>query len=393
MPGISKPPPGTQVNWTHPLARGLIEVYLFNGGRPVGLVHGKPVLNASSATPKFDETGVAITAANMQQRVPLPRFVGRSITVAVLGAVSSFTGSYGALYGDRNNRPFALNEGAATGNLTLTFDDKFWDITTGPPVPLDGIQRLHYASARPSGGASSVVHLGVGKDMRTVTSGSQVNSAGVVTGGSGTNCLLGLDPGGGAQGARGTYQMVAVWNRYMDPHELAVLENNPFVFLTPPTRTTRYFAIFAAYFQTLDATQTQTATIRRAIAATKAVTQTQTATLSRAVSKALSLLTQTQTPTMLRAVAKQLSTVTQTQTATLARAVGKVLGVTSTQTPTIRRAVAKVLGALTQTQTPSLTPDLIPFLRNLTLTIGRAMTRWTVDSIRSRWKYGPPRQR
>lgn len=242
--GATKPPPGAQVDWGHPLSRGLAECWLFNAqGRPVPLIggQGRAGTYPSSAPASVNEGGLRTNGNGQHVRVTIRPQTSRQATVICLAGVTSLAGNYAAFWHDRNGRPIGLNTTQPAGTLAMTFDDGQWDVTTGPTIPTDGIARLHYASVR-----VGMSHFGVGGNVVSRVPSTVPNSNTWGGAPTGTNGYIATDSNDTTnRRIEGTYHLIAVWNRYMNLNELAWLNAEPYGFLAPP-RPRRLYSSYAS---------------------------------------------------------------------------------------------------------------------------------------------------
>lgn len=359
--GQQKPSLGSSINWGHPLAAGLLDLYLFNeqAGQPRSLVNGVGSTRQGGAV--SDPRGLVVPGSGDYLAIT-PKIVTLTQATWLVYAAFSLGQAFSGIYYDRTTNPGGLmyvgsgpGSGTALG-YTWNNDAATWGWDSSLTAPADGIRRIHAVTVSPS---TSTVYVGT-------KSASQAYAAPSFSWGGGG--AIGTDTfDTAARNTRGVYYLAAMWNRALTASEIAWLNVEPYAFINPPAPRARFVAVLGTQFnQTLTATQTQTPTMIRSVGhIVPTASNSQTPTIIKSVGHKMTTATQTQTAS--RGVLQTGKNVaaTQTQTATQGpRTIAHTTTVTHTQTPSFVKSIPRTLTAV-QTQSASLVAAIAQLAKGL----------------------------
>jgi len=233
----TKPPPGTPINWQHPLAQGISACWVFSEGcgPPAERVCGAlpTVTNYAWASSPYGWSGNfggsstdAYLAYNAGQVLGV-NFAG-PITVASLGNPPPAASYQFILWNYNSTSPYqgfgwGINtSGQTTGNLSLWTSQGSWAYSNNGVV--DGNWHLYAASASGTG-AGSVQWYRDGVSQGTAATGQ------VGTAWSGPTKI-------GQQSAgvclQNQMSLLILWQRALSAHEHAAFSANPWQIFAPP---------------------------------------------------------------------------------------------------------------------------------------------------------------
>jgi hypothetical protein len=227
------PPPHARIDWSHPLAQGLIAYVLPVDGSGIELVHRSGAVTAGTPpTGVTSPMGAAITsnggrfqfgtsAYNLSTagQFSVAQFVRRPTGGGLIRTLNRW-GSTGAvqqwlLYIDASGNPvFIVCDGSATTTLT----------SSGATVAVDEWTFLSASHSGSSyGNTNTIFKNGVQIAIGTASRNMQASSA--------SNLCLGNsdDPSTETGGSHG---VAMAWGRYVFPYEYAQLAADPFQVLT-----------------------------------------------------------------------------------------------------------------------------------------------------------------
>jgi hypothetical protein len=231
--GQQKPPPGAQIDWSHPLARGLVGCWLFNDGAGL-ILHNSatPAVNIQLSASGFSwGTGGLISNPSTNAMVGTCAInIGTSHSVLVLYTPAEVTG-WNCIFATSSAQGLYQNGNRAS-----------WDAGGGgsrnPTTTLTAGQRTHLIYTN---GDSGVTWYRDGKNDGTAAAVSGSVSFATVF-----NDTYN-EPG------VGVFEQILIWNRKISAEEASLVFASPYSFLLPVT-TRRYFVVGGGGAQSLSDT-------------------------------------------------------------------------------------------------------------------------------------------
>lgn len=362
--GTTKPPLGTPVDYSHPLARGLLWCFFFQEGASRwyrDVVQGawlgqffSPVARDGFWGPSLDFTSAIDRVNNFRGTAAL---VAPSVPCAMVAWVDGLASipngtalnGIGTVTGSPLWGPEITN--GASGNLGI-LKNSVADINLGVPYPTQPAVCGWGLRSDNSAWAFN------GTAFNTATNSSAPNAAGSAA----------IPIIGNASSGAGRLGGIAVYARDITPNEMRWLAEEPFAFMQPPGPKVLYYdltTVGTTFNQSLSVTQTQTPSIVKSVGKIVNGSQTQTPTVVKSVGKNVSA-SQTQTASRGALQVGKLVNVTQTQTASQGpRTITKTILGANVQVPQIVKSVGHIMPLVTQVQTATIAAVKVVLSRGL----------------------------
>lgn len=246
--GVTKPPPGSQINWGHPLALGLVDCVLFNeqGGRPRELATGETLADVatgaiwsprgriSTGSPVGGFTGSGVgTLLNLPKR----QLVG---ALTVIDGICTMSTSTLSTFGDgelSNKRAAAGNSNVEWGHLlTATGGGQVLAYTNNGSGYSVGTFTYPYASYAFVDQAIAMRRTS-GTSVESLVNGRSLGAPQTITVGVAGSTVVNIGGIGDGEYTAGSriHQYHYMWSRALSNTELQWLAAEPYAFIMPPT--------------------------------------------------------------------------------------------------------------------------------------------------------------
>lgn len=224
--GKTKPPMGVQIDWTHPLARGLVSCWLFNQSADV--VTGR--LDIATTGVDFSMDGVVTNASSDIITLPTP--------VADIGNFSCFQI---ARWG--NGLPGFLDLLSVTASGWHVVVEKRGSPATGAAAIywITGSSSIAEDSLLVGDEFQNFTFISSGATQRLWINNAQRITTSVACSGSITGLRVNSRLGASTRGLNGTTKCTFVWARSLSPSEIMWLNAEPYAFMQQPMPYRRYF--------------------------------------------------------------------------------------------------------------------------------------------------------
>lgn len=232
MIGARKPPLGTQINWNHPMARGLVGCWLFNEGGG-NVIHSATLLSGNlsyrlATLPSVD------SVTNLGLRTTTSSSSGPKIADAVNFQQQSFSIVVRGTYESTTADQAWFGGGGTSSSGFQAWKDEYTSDRFGLAV-YDGLTRIDYGSDCNPGQSYDVVfvHDLAASESRlyvdgrvdiTIAYAIAVASSGLWIGRANT----------GSKNRQGLTEYAHVYDRVLSASEILRLHDTPFCFLTHP---------------------------------------------------------------------------------------------------------------------------------------------------------------
>ncbi len=239
---VSKPPVGSQIDWGHPLSKGLVGCWLMNEG------YGKKFRNIANSnryfpTPIGTGTGTSIVPGKRGKDVKLTGGTSSNIDLGYFyhSGTMAFTVECIITPGNTNDAAIAENGTVFNTNTFYLFQLNAgtifeFEIWSGLPgltdlvqssIPFSVGKRYHIVCYWEVGQRIEMFIDGINR------SGARTGAARSVLGNGNTTLQLGKRPGSTAYPFIGPYELFRMWNRKLSVSEIKSLYRSPYQFIKP----------------------------------------------------------------------------------------------------------------------------------------------------------------